>query len=298
MNSVQITINPNLPGVASSTSFPGLVSGFYSFALLMAGILAFGAIVYGGIKYAVSRGNPSAESEGKSWITNALIGLLLLAGAYVVLYTVNPQIVSLQIPGLPGLSAVSSTGGGIGGGGGGGGGGGTCSTISDPSNSCSISSVQSACSAWVPNLASQVCNKESGGGTNPGIQSGTDKCEDGTSFSVGLWQINVISTPGVPSACSFTEDTSPSTKGVGCNGSYSSKQAQGYCLQCKTGGGGLYCSEWSCSFNTSSGDYNSCVSGVASQNDQLACTLYSQSHGGSFCPWKYTANLCSISVPC
>ncbi|MGC9598850.1 MAG: sensory rhodopsin II transducer [Minisyncoccia bacterium] len=293
MNSVQIHVSSNLPGVASTTSIAGIVSGFYGFALLIAGILAFGAIVYGGIKYAASRGNPSAESEGKSWVTNALLGLLLLAGAYIILYTVNPQLVSLQITGLTPLPAspaqpTSTTPTPSGG---------TCSTISDPSNPCSISSVQAACSAWDPNLASQVCNKESGGGTNPGVQSGTDKCSDGTSFSIGLWQINVISTPGVPSACSFTEDTSPSTKGAGCNGSYSSKQAQGYCLECKTGGGGLYCSKWSCSFN-SSGNYNDCVSGVASMNNQLACTLYRGSKGGSFCPWKYTANLCSISVPC
>ncbi len=105
MNSVLININSNLPGSAPATSISGFVSNFYSFALLVAGILAFGAIVYGGIKYAASRGNPSAESEGRSWITGALLGLLLLAGAYVVLYTVNPQLVSLQIAGLAVLPA-------------------------------------------------------------------------------------------------------------------------------------------------------------------------------------------------
>ncbi len=95
---VTIQINTNLPGVTSGTGTTGFVSGFYSFALLVAGILAFGAIVYGGIKYAVSRGNPSAESEGKGWVTNALLGLLLLAGAYIILHTVNPNIVNLNLP--------------------------------------------------------------------------------------------------------------------------------------------------------------------------------------------------------
>ncbi|MGC9598900.1 MAG: hypothetical protein ABSE18_00765 [Minisyncoccia bacterium] len=100
MNSlaVQFTVSSNLPGnYATSTGFGGFVANFYSLALLFAGILAFGAIVYGGIKYAVSRGNPSAESEGKSWVTNALLGLLLLAGAYIILYTINPQLVTLKI---------------------------------------------------------------------------------------------------------------------------------------------------------------------------------------------------------
>ena len=97
-----ITINSNLPGASpASEGVPGFVSNFYSFALIAAGILAFGAIVWGGIKYATGRGNPSEESDGKSWITSALLGLLLLAGAYVVLKTINPELLNLQIPGLP-----------------------------------------------------------------------------------------------------------------------------------------------------------------------------------------------------
>jgi branched-subunit amino acid permease len=95
---VTIQINTNLPGVTSGAGVTGFVSGFYNFALLFAGILAFGAIVYGGIKYAVSRGNPSAESEGRSWVTDALLGLLLLAGAYIILHAVNPNIVNLNLP--------------------------------------------------------------------------------------------------------------------------------------------------------------------------------------------------------
>jgi Type IV secretion system pilin len=98
-----LTINPDLPG-SSSSSIGSFISGFYTFALIISGILAFGAIVYGGIKYATGRGNPTAESDGRSWITSALLGLLLLAGAYVILYTINPNILNLQNPVLPGLA--------------------------------------------------------------------------------------------------------------------------------------------------------------------------------------------------
>lgn len=97
-----ITINPSVPGTNNISSFPGLVANFYSFALMLAGVLAFGAIVYGGVLYATGRGNPSKESEGKNWITNALLGLVLLAGAYIILRLVNPQLVELYIPGLTG----------------------------------------------------------------------------------------------------------------------------------------------------------------------------------------------------
>ena len=108
-----MTINTNLPGTASSTTVSGAITNFYSFALVAAGILAFGAIVWAGIKYATGRGNPAAESEGKSWITNALLGLLLLAGAWIILFTINPQIVNLpQGFDLPTLNGAAFGGGG------------------------------------------------------------------------------------------------------------------------------------------------------------------------------------------
>lgn len=100
----QITVNSNLPGVnPGSAGIGGLIANFYTFALAIAGILAFGAIVWGGVKYAAGAGNPSSQSEGKEWIKGALLGLLLLAGAWIVLYTVNPAIVTLEVPGLPTL---------------------------------------------------------------------------------------------------------------------------------------------------------------------------------------------------
>jgi Type IV secretion system pilin len=304
-NPTQITINPNLPGTYPINSFPGLIANFYSFALVIAGVLAFGAIVYGGIKYATGRGNPSRESEGKSWITNALLGLLLLGAAYIILRTINPQLVSLQIPGLPQISAVYIPGVGVttappqvGGG--------TCAAITDPSNPCSVSNVQSACSAWDPNSASQVCDKESGGGTDPSVLSGTDKCGDGPggtpdhSWSIGIWQINVFSTPGVPPSCTkyFSANKNPSgPTRVGCGSHYASAQAQGVCLQCATNSNGLvYCNDWSCSFSGNDAQYNQCVSDIAASNNQLACNLYTQSK--SFCPWANTAKACSVSPSC
>ncbi len=108
----QLTINPNMPGASpTDAGVPGFITNFYSFALMMAGILAFGAIVWGGIKYATGRGNPSAESDGKSWITNALLGLLLLAGAYIILRTINPQLVALRLAGLPQVEPAATTDG-------------------------------------------------------------------------------------------------------------------------------------------------------------------------------------------
>ncbi len=100
-----VSISPAIPGmsVSPTTGTPpsSFVAGFYKFALMIGGTLAFGAVVYGGILYAASAGNPGKQSEGREWIKSALFGLLLLAGAYLILYTVNPDIVSLKLPSLP-----------------------------------------------------------------------------------------------------------------------------------------------------------------------------------------------------
>lgn len=99
-----VTISTNLPGLAPSTDPGGFVANFYQFALMVGGILAFGAIVYGGVKYTFARGDPPGMSEGKEWVKGALLGLLLLVGAYIILNTINPDIVSLKLPPLPTVS--------------------------------------------------------------------------------------------------------------------------------------------------------------------------------------------------
>jgi hypothetical protein len=113
-----ITISPALPGALSNNGTsvaPGaFIVNFYQYALFVAGLLAFGAIVYGGIRYAWARGNPSGETEARQWIWSALLGLLLLVGAYIILYTINPNLVNLSLGSIPNAPAVSPavTGGG------------------------------------------------------------------------------------------------------------------------------------------------------------------------------------------
>ncbi len=95
-------ISVDIPGAqAASANNPCvMVINFYWFALLISGILAFGAIVWGGVKYAIAAGNPSAQSDGKDWIMGALLGLVLLASAHLVLNTINPDLAKCQLPTL------------------------------------------------------------------------------------------------------------------------------------------------------------------------------------------------------
>ncbi len=88
------------PTPSTMVDIPTLVSNVYNFAFLIGGLLAFGAVVYGAARYTFSAGNPGGQSDARDQITQAMLGLLLLLGAYVVLNTINPNLVSFQLPTL------------------------------------------------------------------------------------------------------------------------------------------------------------------------------------------------------
>ena len=67
------------------------------FLLSIAAVLAVVMIVVGGIQYVGSAGNPNMIGDAKDRIQNALLGLLLAAAAYLILNTINPNLVNLQL---------------------------------------------------------------------------------------------------------------------------------------------------------------------------------------------------------
>lgn len=71
------------------------ISTVYQYALALVGIVALGAMIFGAIRWMTSAGNPGAVSEAKGWIAGALGGLALLLGAYLILQTINPQLVDI-----------------------------------------------------------------------------------------------------------------------------------------------------------------------------------------------------------
>ena len=76
------------------------IARLYQFALMLSGMLAFGMIVFGAIQYTVSAGNTTQQSDAKDRITQALWGVALLFGAYLILHTIDPKLVSLTDPNI------------------------------------------------------------------------------------------------------------------------------------------------------------------------------------------------------
>lgn len=95
-----ITVDTSIFTASSSaTSIQDFISKFYELGLGIAGIIAVGMIVVGAIYYTISGASPQKKGEAKDIIFSALWGLVLLFGSYLILKSVNPQLIELRDPG-------------------------------------------------------------------------------------------------------------------------------------------------------------------------------------------------------
>ncbi len=96
---VEIPCNTKIAGGACpanwKTDLGSYVGRLYQFGLMIAGIIAFAVIIYGAAQYTLSAGGFASKEDAKDIMLNAIYGLLLLFGAYLVLYTINPNLVKL-----------------------------------------------------------------------------------------------------------------------------------------------------------------------------------------------------------
>ena len=86
-------------------SLPLFIAYLFTFALIAAGMVALLMLVLGAVQYTASAAIPSTRVTARGRMTNAVLGLLLLFGTYVLLNTINPELV---MPGL-GLSGTIGT---------------------------------------------------------------------------------------------------------------------------------------------------------------------------------------------
>jgi hypothetical protein len=279
----QVQIAAQFPGQAPSGAGgegPGaFINAFYVWALSISGILAFGIIVFGGVKYMVARGNPSGESDAKEWIKSALLGVLLLAAAYFILNIINPNLVSI---GLPGLTAVNAP-----------------SQFQTPQNytftpqtcapmqsgPCAVPNLLNGCFANKTALVmSGICRRESGG--YAAKLSGTDLCVGPSGnllpVSVGLFQINITD--------SWNQQVTVNGKSYSCSQAF-----DGAAIHCASHGGtacltsnGAQCKVVNMAI------YNACVTAAqeAALNINAACQL--SNDGSNLSPWRADATACGF----
>lgn len=77
-----------------------LIAWFYYFIISIAGIAAFVMLIWGGIEWMTSAGNPTKIGEAKERINSAFLGLIIILSSYLILQVINPDLIMLRLPAL------------------------------------------------------------------------------------------------------------------------------------------------------------------------------------------------------
>lgn len=95
-------IYPEIPGVSApkviSSGLPGYVEYIFHLSILLIGLIILGALIYNGIQYSISFGNPEKLSSAKQGIISAFLGAIILLSSYLIFNTINPQLTILELP--------------------------------------------------------------------------------------------------------------------------------------------------------------------------------------------------------
>jgi hypothetical protein len=93
----QVTIDDNFEaGTATTPSIANYIKAIYTYAIGIVGILAAVVLMFGGVLWITAGGNNERISNAKSWIAASLSGLVLALCSYMILYTINPNLVQFK----------------------------------------------------------------------------------------------------------------------------------------------------------------------------------------------------------
>lgn len=90
---------PSPAGMSLSTSstLTNLIQYAYEWVFALAGLAFFISLIYAGIQYLSSMGDPAKTKSAMDRIKNAFIGIILLLSSWLILNTINPDLTSFKI---------------------------------------------------------------------------------------------------------------------------------------------------------------------------------------------------------
>lgn len=100
-----VSLGVEIGNVSTVNDIGEYINAFYQWTLTAGMIVATVVIMVGGVQYMLGKGSGNVQ-KAKDRIRHAVIGFVLLLTAYVILSTVNPQLVSLEIPTFPKVKTV------------------------------------------------------------------------------------------------------------------------------------------------------------------------------------------------
>lgn len=91
---------PGMPAGQTEFTLSEYINYIYLFGLGLIAVVALGTLVYGGLTYMLSD-TITSKDDAKKYIWGAISGLVLGLSAYLILKTINPDLVTLTGPTLP-----------------------------------------------------------------------------------------------------------------------------------------------------------------------------------------------------
>lgn len=109
---------PEISQAAEFSLFPGekesigdyrkFIQNFYRFSIAAGILIATVMIMIGGVIWITSAGDQGRVGKAKVYMTDSIIGVVLLLSAYLILAVINPSLVELKKPGADILQAPSA----------------------------------------------------------------------------------------------------------------------------------------------------------------------------------------------
>jgi len=84
-----------------STPLPNLIHYFFNFALMASGVVALTIITIAGFRWMSAAVSPEQKRAAMEQIKAGIFGLLIVLASFLILSTINPQLVQIEAPELP-----------------------------------------------------------------------------------------------------------------------------------------------------------------------------------------------------
>lgn len=88
----------DLNNLTGGNELPEMIAYFYEWGIAIGGLAAFAALVSAGFQYLTSVGDPAKMGDALNKITSAVFGVFLLLSSFLILETINPELVALKTP--------------------------------------------------------------------------------------------------------------------------------------------------------------------------------------------------------
>jgi hypothetical protein len=85
-----------LPGDDTKADLTSYIPGVFKLIIGLASVIAVAYIIFGGFKY-ITTDAILGKEEGKKLIQNAIYGLFMVSIAWLILYTINPRILTFDL---------------------------------------------------------------------------------------------------------------------------------------------------------------------------------------------------------